>query len=54
MRYKVKKMQKVPYASTIGSLMYAKEYNRLDLAYIVRTLGRYLSNLGLDYWKAVK
>ena len=34
MRYKDKEMQKVPYASIIGSLMYAKVSNRLDLAYI--------------------
>lgn len=25
-----------------------------DIAYIVEILGRYLSNLGLNYWKVVK
>jgi len=25
-----------------------------DIAYIVRVLGRFLSNLGMDHWKAVK
>ena len=50
MRYKVKEMQKVPYASTIGSLMYAQVYSHSNLAYNVGMLGRYLSNLGLDHW----
>ena len=35
MRYKVKEMQKVPYASIVGSLMYAQVCTRMDLAYIV-------------------
>ena len=49
-----KEMQKIPYASAIRSLMYAQVYMRPDIAYIVGMLGRYLSNPGLDHWKATK
>ena len=49
-----KEMQKIPYASAVGSLMYAQVCMRLDIAYIIGMLGRYLSNPGLDYWKASK
>ena len=38
-------MQKIPYASAVGSLMYAQVCTRLDIAYIVGVLGKYLSNL---------
>ena len=43
-------MQQIPYASAIGSLMYA-QYVRAhpDIAYIVGMLGRYLSNPGKDH-----
>ncbi|XXG71992.1 hypothetical protein AAC387_Pa07g1189 [Persea americana] len=50
----VKEMQKIPYASAVGSLMYAMVCTRPDIAYIVGMLGRYLSNRGMDHWKAVK
>lgn len=47
-------MKKIPYSSVVGSLMYAQVCTRPDLAYIVGVLGRYLSNPGLDHWKAAK
>ncbi|KAM6596766.1 hypothetical protein CsatA_007290 [Cannabis sativa] len=47
-------MQKIPYALAIGSLMYAQVCTCPDIAYIVGVLGRYLSNPGIDHWKAVK
>ena len=47
-------MQKIPYASVVGSLMYAQVCTRSDIAHIVGMLGRYLSNPGLDHWKAAK
>ena len=47
-------MEKVPYASAIGSLMYAQVCTRPDIAFDVDALGRYLSNPGLNNWKAVK
>ena len=34
--------------------MYAQVCTRSDIAYIVGTLGRYLSNPGKDHWIAVK
>ena len=49
-----KEMQKVPYASAVGSLMYAQVCTCPDIAYIVGILGRYLSNPGLNHWKATK
>ena len=39
--FEVKEMQKIPYASTAGSLMYAQVCTHLDIAYIVEMLGRY-------------
>jgi len=47
-------MQKIPYASTAGSLMYAQVCTRPNIAYIVGVFGRYLSNPGMDQWKAAK
>jgi hypothetical protein len=49
-----KEIQKIPYSSAVGSLGYAQVCTRPDLAYIVGMLGRYLSNPGMDHWKAVK
>ena len=49
-----KEMQKIPYALADRSLMYVQVCTRLDLAYIIDMLGRYLSNAGMDHWKAVK
>ena len=34
--------------------MYAQVCMRPDIAFIVRMLGRYLSNPGMDHWKAAK
>ena len=50
----VKEMQDIPYASAVGSIMYAQVCTRPDITYIVGMLGRYLSNPGMDHWKAVK
>ena len=50
----IKEMQKIPYASAVGSLMYAQVCTRPDIALIVGMLGRYLSNPGMEQWKAVK
>ena len=41
-------MSKVPYSSTIGSLMYAMVCTRLDIAHVVVVLSRYMNNLGKD------
>ncbi|RVW47053.1 Retrovirus-related Pol polyprotein from transposon TNT 1-94 [Vitis vinifera] len=49
-----KDMERFPYASAVGSLMYAQVCTRLDIAYIVGMFGRYLSNPGMDHWKKAK
>ncbi|KAH9687283.1 hypothetical protein KPL70_014708 [Citrus sinensis] len=48
------RMQKVSYASVVGSLMYAQVCTHPNIAFPVGVLGRYLSNLGYEYWKAAK
>ncbi|KAG8474994.1 hypothetical protein CXB51_031726 [Gossypium anomalum] len=50
----IQKMQNIPYASAIGSLMYAQVCTRLDIAYIVGMLDRCLKNLGIDHWIVAK
>ena len=42
-------MRKIPYASAVRSLMYAQVCTRLDIAFVVEVLGRYLSNPGLQH-----
>ncbi|RVX07895.1 Retrovirus-related Pol polyprotein from transposon TNT 1-94 [Vitis vinifera] len=49
-----KDMERFPYASAIGSLMYAQVCTRPDIAYIVGMLDRYLSNPSMDHWKKAK
>ena len=49
-----KEMKNISYASTVGSLMYAQVYTCPNIAYVVGMIGRYLSNLGMIHWKAVK
>ena len=44
-----KEIQNFPYASIVGSLMYALVCTRPDIAYIIRMFGRYLSNSELDH-----
>ena len=39
-------MSKVPYASTIGSLMYAIVCTRLDIAHAMRVVSRFMSRPG--------
>ena len=42
-------MKNIPYASVVGSLMYARVCTKTDIAYVVRVLGRYQSNPGIDH-----
>ena len=44
----------VPYASLVGSLMYAMVYTRPDIAQAVGVLSRFMANLGRVHWDAVK
>ena len=47
-------MKKVPYASAVGSLMYAQVCTCPDIAFAFNALGKYLSNPDLGYWRAFK
>ena len=47
-------MNNIPYASLVGSLMYAQACTRPDIAFAVGMLGRYQSNPGKHHWKATK
>ena len=47
-------MSHVPYASAMGSLMYAMVYTRPDIAHAVGVLSRFMSNQGKDHWTEVK
>jgi hypothetical protein len=53
-QYEIDQMKTVPYASAVGSIMYAQVCTRPDLAFVTGMLGRYQSNPGPDHWKAVK
>lgn len=47
-------MEKVPYASAIGSLMYAMVCTRPDIAQAVGAVSRYMNKPGKVHWEAVK
>ncbi|KAA0051169.1 gag/pol protein [Cucumis melo var. makuwa] len=50
----VEDMRRIPYASAVGSLMYAMLCTRPDIFYVVEIVSRYQSNPGLDHWTTVK
>ncbi|XP_074342886.1 secreted RxLR effector protein 161-like [Apium graveolens] len=50
----IREMQRIPYTSAVGSLMYAQVCTRPYVTFIIGMLGRYLSNPGMKQWKAVK
>ena len=47
-------MKGMPYASLVGSLLYAQVCTRPDISFAVGMLGRYQSNPGIYHWKAAK
>jgi hypothetical protein len=47
-------MSHVPYASAVGSLMYAMVYTRPYIAHAVGFLRRYMSKPGKENWTIVK
>ncbi|XP_054778412.1 secreted RxLR effector protein 161-like [Prosopis cineraria] len=49
-----RKMERVPYASVVGSLIYAMMCTRPDICYAVGLVSCYQSNLREGHWKAVK
>ena len=48
------RMSKVPYASAIGSIMFAMISTRPDVSYALSITSRYQSDPGEDHWTAVK
>jgi len=44
----------VPYASAIGSLMYAMVCTRLNIGHTVGVVSKFMSNLGKTHWKTIK
>ncbi|XP_074297742.1 secreted RxLR effector protein 161-like [Silene latifolia] len=49
-----KQMSNVPYASAIGSLMYAMLCTRPEICYAVGLVSRFQSNPGPTHWQGVK
>ncbi|XP_035541506.1 secreted RxLR effector protein 161-like [Juglans regia] len=47
-------VKNIPYASVVGSLMYAQVCTRPDIAYAISFLSRFQSNPGQEHWKAAK
>jgi hypothetical protein len=50
----IEKMSVIPYASAIGSIMYAMLCTRPDVCLAINLVGRYQSDPGVDHWTAVK
>jgi ATP-binding cassette subfamily B (MDR/TAP) protein 1 len=53
-REEIENMAHVPYASFVGSIMYAMVCTRLEISHAVGVLRRYMSIPGKDHWKIVK
>jgi hypothetical protein len=49
-KYEIDQMKSVPYASAVGSLMYAQVCTRPDLTFVTGMLDRYQKNPGVSYW----
>eukprot|EP01018_Ginkgo_biloba_P030406 Gb_26163 [translate_table: standard] len=47
-------MSHVPYASAVGSLMYAMVCTRHDISHAIGVASRFMENLGREHWAAVK
>nr|GEU95672.1 hypothetical protein [Tanacetum cinerariifolium] len=50
----VKRMKGIPYASAVGSIMYAVRCTRPDVAFSQNLTSRYQHNPGKSHWTAVK
>ncbi|CAA0810410.1 Unknown protein, partial [Striga hermonthica] len=50
----IEDMKTIPYASAVGSLMYAMACTRPDISYAVGMVARYQNNPGREHWAAVK
>ena len=50
----IDQMRTIPYASAVGSIMYAQVCTHPDLAFITGMLDRFQPNPRMDHWKAFK
>ena len=50
----IEKMKTVPYASAIGSVMFAMLCNRPDICFVVGMVSRYQYDLRQEHWTVVK
>ena len=46
-------MSKVPYALTIGNLMYAMVCTKPDIAHAVGVVSRFMSRPGTQHWEEI-
>jgi hypothetical protein len=53
-QYEIDQTKSVPYASAVGSLIYAQVCTCLDLAFVTRMLGRYQKYPGVSHWNRIK
>ncbi|GAA0152443.1 hypothetical protein LIER_10924 [Lithospermum erythrorhizon] len=53
-RSEIEGMLNIPYASTVGSLMYAMICTQPDIAYSLGLVSRFLSRPRKEHWEAVK
>ena len=51
---KIHNMKNVPYASSVGSIMYAMMCTRPDVSYALSVTSKFQANPGESHWKAVK
>ena len=47
-------MKRIPYASIVGSLVYAQVSTRPNIAFAIGMLKRYQKDPGMEHWKAAK
>ncbi|XP_059222145.1 uncharacterized protein LOC131996444 [Stomoxys calcitrans] len=50
----INEMKTIPYQEAVGSIMYAAQVTRPDIAYAVGVLSRFNKNYGKAHWQAVK
>ena len=47
-------MEKYPYREAVGSLLWISNGTRPDVAFAVSQVAKFMSNLGMEHWEAVK
>lgn len=50
----IAEMSRLPYASAVGSIMYAMTCTRPDVAFALSMVSRYQANPGKEHWTTVK